>query len=74
MAVLNSKIRDSSGKIIFDDSILCAQFLNDYVEALKDIMVQPEDIEDVSERYVPLIAEERYSDTGKKIKIPNKEP
>lgn len=74
VAVLNSKIRDSSGKIIFDDSILCAQFLNDYVEALKDIMVQPEDIEDVSERYVPLIAEERYSDTVKKIKIPNKEP
>lgn len=74
VALLNKNLRDSSGKIIFDDSILCAQFMNDYVKGLKDITVQPEDIEDVSERYVPLIAEERYSDTVKKVKIPNKEP
>ncbi len=72
--VLNDKIRDSSSKIIFDDSILCAQFMNDYVDGLEDITVYPENIEDVSERYVPLIAEERNSDCVKRIKIPNKTP
>lgn len=72
--VLNEKARDSAGKVIFDDSILCAQFLNDYVKVLGDITVYPENIEDVSERYVPLSAEERNSDIVKKIKIPNKVP
>ena len=72
--VLNEKIRDSSSKIIFDDSILCAQFMKDYVDGLKNVEIYPENIEDVSERFVPLIAEERNSDTVKKIKIPNKTP
>ena len=45
--VLNSQVRDSSSKIIFDNHILCSQFLRDYVNLpyLKD--VRPEDIEDV---------------------------
>lgn len=40
--ILNSKIADSSSKIIFDDPILCAQFLRDYIDLpyLKD--VQPD--------------------------------
>ena len=40
----NTKLRDSSAKIIFKDPILCAQFLRDYVDIpiLKD--VEPEDI------------------------------
>ena len=63
--VLNEKIRDSSSKIIFDDSILCAQFMKDYVDGLKNVEIYPENIEDVSERFVPLIAEERNSDTVK---------
>ena len=48
------KYRDSSSKIIFEDPVLCAQFLRGYTDipALKN--VQPEDIEDVTERYVHL--------------------
>ena len=29
--VLNSQVRDSGGKVIFDDHTLCSQFLRDYV-------------------------------------------
>ncbi len=63
----NSKTRDSSGKLIFEDPILCAQFLRGYVDIplLKD--VQPEDIEDVTERYVHMFVEERNSDVVKKV-------
>lgn len=52
--VLNSQVRDSSSKVIFDDHTLCSQFLRDYVNLpyMKDI--RPEDIEDVSERYVQI--------------------
>nr|WP_321152061.1 Rpn family recombination-promoting nuclease/putative transposase [uncultured Acetatifactor sp.] len=67
--VLNSRIRDSSSKVIFDDPTLCSQFLRDYVDlpCLKD--VKPEDIEDVSEQYVTLFAEERNSDRVKRVHI-----
>ena len=70
----NSKISDSSSKIIFEDNILCSQFLRDYIELpyLKDI--QPEDIEDVSEQYVPLFAEERNADRVKKVSIRKENP
>lgn len=65
----NPRLRDSSSKLIFGDSILCSQFLRDYadMEILRNI--QPEDIEDVSERYVPLYSTERESDTVKKVNI-----
>ncbi len=65
----NPFLRDSSSKLIFGDNILCSQFLRDYADM--DILrnVQPEDIEDVSERYVPLYSTERESDTVKKVNI-----
>lgn len=67
--VNNPKLRDSSSKLIFGDNILCSQFLRDYadMEILRNI--RPEDIEDVSERYVPLYSTERDSDTVKKVNI-----
>jgi len=67
--VLNSQVRDNSSKVIFDDHTLCSQFLRDYVDLpyLKD--VRPEDIEDVSEQYVTLFAEERNSDRVKRVHI-----
>ena len=67
--VLNSQVRDSSSKIIFDNHTLCAQFLRDYVDLpyMKDIC--PEDIEDVSEQYVTLFAEERNSDRVKRVHV-----
>ena len=69
----NSKWKDSSGKIIFEDPILCAQFLRGYVDVpiLKD--VQPEDIEDVTNRYVHMFTEERNSDVVKKVHIGTEE-
>ena len=65
----NSKRRDSSSKIIFEDPTLCAQFIKGYLDIplLKDI--QPEDIEDVTSRYVHLFAEERNSDVVKRVHI-----
>lgn len=65
----NPQFRDSSSKLIFGDNILCSQFLRDYadMEILRNI--QPEDIEDVSERYVPLYSTERDSDTVKRVNI-----
>lgn len=64
--ILNSKTKDSGSKIIFDDNVLCSQFLRDYVDVpfLKE--VSPEDIEDVSEQFVTLFAEERNADRVKK--------
>ncbi len=65
----NPQFRDSSSKLIFGDNILSCQFFRDYadMEILRNI--QPEDIEDVSERYVPLYSTERESDTVKKVNI-----
>lgn len=65
----NAKTKDSSSKLIFADSLLCAQFLRGYVDIplLKD--VQPEDIEDVSNRYVHMFTEERNSDVVKKVRM-----
>lgn len=67
----STKYRDSSGKIIFEDPVLCSQFLRGYIgiPVLKD--VRPEDIEDVTERYVHLFTEERNSDVVKKINFKN---
>ena len=67
--ILNSEVRDSGGKLIFKDNLLCSQFLRDYVDIpeLKD--VTSEDIEDVSDQYVPLFAEERNADRVKRVQL-----
>lgn len=65
----NPKLRDSSSKLIFSDNILSSQFLRDYADLEILRYIQPEDIEDVSERYVPLYSTERESDTVKKVNI-----
>lgn len=72
--LINSQAKDSGGKIIFGDNTLCSQFLRDYIPLpyLKD--VHPEDIEDVSERFVPLFAEERNADRVKKVNIRGDKP
>lgn len=69
VAVRNTKTKDNGAKLIFDDPILCAQFLRGYVniDLFKDI--QPEDIEDVSERFLPMWQEGRDSDSVKKIHL-----
>ena len=72
--IMNSQVRDSGGKIIFGDNTLCSQFLRDYIPLpyLKD--VRPEDIEDVSDRFVPLFAEERNADRVKRVNIRGEKP
>ena len=67
--IKNSKSHDNGAKLIFDDPILCAEFLRGYtdIELLKD--VQPEDIEDISERFLPMWQEERDSDSVKKVHL-----
>nr|WP_294468535.1 Rpn family recombination-promoting nuclease/putative transposase [uncultured Sellimonas sp.] len=67
--VANKKVKDSGAKLIFGDPILCAQFLRGYtnIEILKD--VQPEDITDISERFISMWHEERDSDSIKEIHL-----
>ena len=66
--------RDSSNKIIFREPELVAQFLRDYtgIPMLKD--VKAGDITDISERFIHLFAEDRESDTVKRIQISGKTP
>ena len=68
----NSKARDSTAKLVLGDPYLCAQFLRDYVGL--DIMqdVRPEDIQDVSERFLPMFVDEREADVVKVIQVPDK--
>ena len=73
-ADLNSKIKDSSSKLIFGDAVLLAQFLRGYVDIPELKNVQAEDIEDVSERYVPLFVEERNSDSVSRVRISKEIP
>lgn len=72
--VTNAHPRDSSGKMMFEDPVLCAQFCRDYVDLPYMKEVRPEDIEDVSAQFVPLIAEERNADRVKKIKVKGHNP
>lgn len=62
---------DVSSKSIFGNHTLCAQFLRDYsgLPILAD--VQPEDIEDVSERYHLFREVELQADTVKKVRLRN---
>lgn len=66
--------RDISSKKVLGNPILYAQFLRNNVNIpfLKD--VQPEDIEDVSERYIPYLGTEFESDTVKRVNIHKQEP
>ncbi|MCI9436936.1 MAG: Rpn family recombination-promoting nuclease/putative transposase [Lachnospiraceae bacterium] len=65
----NTHNRDINSKTIFRNPVLCAQFLRDNcdIPALKH--VRPEDIEDISERYLPYLGTEFDSDSVKKIRI-----
>ena len=72
--ILNSKIKDSSAKKIFEDPLLCAQFLRDYIKGIPCLeSVSPDDIEDVSGQFVPLFSEERNSDSVKRIRTKDNE-
>ncbi|MDR3302843.1 MAG: Rpn family recombination-promoting nuclease/putative transposase [Treponema sp.] len=63
------KVHDNLFKIVFGDHTLFAQFLRDFIaiDILKN--VQPEDIEDIDTRYIPLDRENRDSDTVKRVNL-----
>lgn len=63
------KARDNSVKAILSEPELFAEFLRDFVsvDILKDI--NPEDIEDVTERLISLVAEQKDGDTIKRINL-----
>ena len=63
------KMKDNSIKMILNEPELFVQFLHDYVpiELLKE--VEPSDIEDVTERFLTLVSEQKDGDTIKRIKL-----
>jgi hypothetical protein len=67
-------IKDASLKLILGNHELFVQFLHDFIplDALKD--VRPDDIEDLSERFLPLVQEGRDADTVKRITLKDKAP
>ena len=71
--ISNSKYHDSSSKLIFGNAELCSQFLRNYMDIPLLKNVRAEDIEDVTERYIPMFTEERNSDTVKRIRLSEKD-
>lgn len=69
----NTRVKDSSAKTIFGDSVLCAQFLRGYLDIPLLKEVRAEDIEDVTHRFVHMFTEERNSDVVKRVHIKDKE-
>lgn len=65
----SGKRRDINSKRVLENPVLYAQFLRDNLEIPCLRNVRPEDIEDVSERYLPWLGTEFESDTVKKIHI-----
>lgn len=67
--ISNSRTEDSGAKLIFSNPTLCAQLLRDYsgIELLKN--VQPEDITDVTERFIPMFTDERDADIVKQVRV-----
>jgi hypothetical protein len=64
-------IKDTSLKIILGNHELFAQFLHDFIPIATLKNVKPEDIEDLSERFLPLDQEKRDADTVKRIYLKN---
>jgi hypothetical protein len=63
------KVRDNSFKLVLGDNELFSAFLRNFIpiEVLRN--VRPEDIEDITERFLPLFQENRDSDTVKRITL-----
>ena len=63
------KVQDQGAKAVFDNPELMAQLLRDYVPIPELKSVTAEDIEDVSERFVPLNQEGRDTDNIKRVHL-----
>jgi len=73
-AVVITKARDNGFKMLFSDNRLVVDFLRDFIriDALKD--VKPEDVEDVTKRFVSMFVEQKDADTVKIICVNAEEP
>ena len=60
---------DIKSKTIFANPVLCCQFLKNYVNHPVMKNIQPEDIEDYTDRFIPYFGVEFEADTIKKIRI-----
>jgi len=67
------KAKDNTFKLILHEPELFIEFLRDFIpiDILKDI--SPVDIEDITERFLPLFDENKDSDTVKRINLKNNE-
>ena len=63
--------RDVSNQEIFKNHVLCAQFLRNYSNCKALANVQPEDIEDISERFTSVMGTKVEGDTIKRIRLRN---
>ena len=69
METRKGMIRDLNNRTVFREPVLCAQFLRDYIDIDLLKNVQPEDIEDVSEKYQAYLGISFETDTVKKIRL-----
>jgi len=68
------KAKDTSLKLILDEPELFVEFIRDFIniDILKDI--SPADVEDVTDRLLPLLTEQKDLDTIKRINLKDKSP
>ncbi len=72
--MIKKNIKDNSFKEVFGNHQLFCEFIKSFIniDILKNI--QPEDIEDISERFITILKENRDGDTIKKINLKNNPP
>lgn len=68
-SALPKDYRDVSNQELFKNHVLCAQFLRNYSDCELLANVQPEDIEDVSERFTSIMGTKVEGDTIKRIHL-----
>lgn len=66
---LPQNYKDVSNQEFFKNHVLCAQFLRDYSSCKVFAQVQPEDIEDISERFTSIMGTKEEGDTVKRIRL-----
>jgi predicted transposase/invertase (TIGR01784 family) len=63
------KVKDNSLKLILADHELFVEFLRDFIDVDLLKSISPEDVEDITERFLPLFDENKDSDTVKRIRL-----
>jgi hypothetical protein len=64
--------RDNLMKLVMQNNSIYTQFIRDFSQNSLFANLQPEDIEDVSERFIPLVTDSQDADTVKKIRLPGR--